>query len=313
MNSLPGLQQPGLQQVNTADYRMGAPASQDTQRSSDEQRIIRETTNDEVELFLRINQIDTAAARELRNEAPYVALAVLDRGPLRACTNPSGALVARIRDAKRGLLQGSSRFGGVPPPSALDPNSSELDKFLVENRIDQAGISSLRGESKEIQTLVLAKGPLVNTTNPSASLMARIRNIKQDHQAGKVAVPPGPPAGLPAPPPPAPAPVTPAALALEDNRPNTGAVANNQLNDEALKAIAKLTSPPPAAPGESKPDAAPDARAEATTRQASRSHSPRRQVNGAGDAEAGSEISNDKDKRLQQEAMAAIAAMQDDI
>mmetsp|Transcript_120812 Transcript_120812/g.225875 ORF Transcript_120812/g.225875 Transcript_120812/m.225875 type:complete len:307 (+) Transcript_120812:83-1003(+) len=306
MNSLPG-----LQQVNPADYRMGAPASQDTQRSPDEQRIIRETTNDEVELFLRINQIDTAAARELRNEPPHVALAVLDRGPLRACVNPSGALVARIRDAKRGLLQGgNSRFGGVPPPSALDPNSSELDKFLVENRIDQAGISSLRSESKEIQTLVLAKGPLVNTTNPSASLMARIRNIKQDHQAGKIAAPP---AGLPALPPPAPAPVMPA-LALEDNRPSTGAVGNNQLNDEALKAIAKLTSPPPApAPSEGKAEVLPDARAEAMAEKQSRSQSPRRQVNGASDEKAGSDISNDKDKRLQQEAMRAIAAMQDDI
>lgn len=317
MNPVPLPPPAPASQANPADYRLGAPGSQDSQRSMDEIRIIKDMANDEVEMFLRINQIDTAAARELRNEPPYVALAVLDRGPLRACVNPSGALVARIRDAKRGLLQGgNTRYGGVPPPSALDPNTSELDKFLVDNRIDQAGISSLRNEAKEIQTLVMAKGPLVNTTNTSASLMARIRNIKQDYQAGKIAAPgqsqPQAPAGLPALPPPVPpAPVQPS-LALEDSRSAEKSVGDSQLNDEALKAIAKLTTPPPASAPEPE-GTSQEAPPEAAARRQSRSRSPRREVNGTSDDNAGSKITNDKDIKLQQEALKAIAAMQDDI
>merc|ERR1712039_427341 len=116
------------------------------------------------------NQIDPSAARELRNEPAHVALAVIDRGALKACTNPSGALVARIRDAKRGVLPVAPRPVGSAVAS-LDPDVSELDRFLSENLIDHAGIVSLRAEAKEIQKIVMAKGPLTRSTNPSASLM----------------------------------------------------------------------------------------------------------------------------------------------
>lgn len=162
---------------------LGAPGSDDSKRSQDEIRIIKEMATEEVENFLRINCIDTSAAKELRTEPPHVALAVLERGPLRACNNPSGALVARIRDAKRGILQGGGRYGQAAQPVAtLDANASEADKFLAENRIDQAGTASFRCETAEVQKAVMAKGPLVNTTNPSASLMARIRNVKVNSQ-----------------------------------------------------------------------------------------------------------------------------------
>merc|ERR1711976_1120848 len=126
---------------------------------------------------------DSAAQKELRNEAPHVQLAVLERGPLRACTNPSGALVARIRDAKRGILDRGRNSGGASQ-RPLDPNSSELDKFLADNRVDQAAIASMRCETPEVKQAVMAKGPLVNTTNPSASLMARVRLVKQELQGG---------------------------------------------------------------------------------------------------------------------------------
>jgi len=244
--------------------RLGAPGADDSQRSPDEIRIIKQMASEEVELFLRTNGIDDAAARELRNESPYVAHAVIDRGPLKACVNPSGALVARIRDAKRGILTGAAgRYGGAPMHAPLDPNASDLDKFLAENRIDQAGIASLRSETPEVQRAVMSRGPLVNTTNPSASLMARIRHVKQEAQSAggtpgafvsqapctnealPVVTPPPPPPPAPAAPPAPPPPPPPSTFALENQQwCNSGAtiskVDDSHLADEALKAIQKL-------------------------------------------------------------------------
>jgi len=232
--------------TDVRSLRLCAPGADDSQRSPDEIRIIKQMTSEEVELFLRTNGIDDAAARELRNEPPYVALAVIERGPLRACVNPSGALVARIRDAKRGILSGGAgRYGGVPMPMPLDPNASELDKFLAENRIDQAGIISLRSEPPEVQKAVMSRGPLLNSTNPSASLMARIRYVKQEAQLGGGALTSlgsQPPRALEAPPL---APPPPAPFALDDQQ-RSGAAAtvakvdDGHLAGEALKAIQKL-------------------------------------------------------------------------
>jgi len=228
-----------VQPVDRRTLWYGAPGGDDSKRSRDEIRMIKEMTQEDVENFLKINSIDTAAAKELLTEPPHIALAVLERGPLRACVNPSGALVARIRDAKRGAFGGGQRFGSAAQPLAmLDPNASEADKFLAANQIDQAGVASFRGESREIQALVIAKGTLINSTNPSASLMARIRNVKLNAQAavsglgGCMAAPGQQPAlgpslsGVPS----TPAPAAPAPLSLEDK----------QLQNEALKAIQAL-------------------------------------------------------------------------
>ena len=64
----------------------------DSQRSPDEIRIIVEMLQVDLERFLSDNRIDAPAARELRSEAPHVQLAVMDRGPLLSCVNPSGVL-----------------------------------------------------------------------------------------------------------------------------------------------------------------------------------------------------------------------------
>eukprot|EP00929_Paragymnodinium_shiwhaense_P073799 TRINITY_DN376_c0_g1_i1.p1 TRINITY_DN376_c0_g1~~TRINITY_DN376_c0_g1_i1.p1 ORF type:complete len:244 (-),score=50.07 TRINITY_DN376_c0_g1_i1:244-975(-) len=169
-------------------FRMGAPGCPDNQRSPDEVRIIQDMVAEEIDNFLQQKNFDGAAARALKNETPYVVLSVLDRGPLRDCTNPSGALVARIRDAKQRAIQSQAM-----PAIMLDANSSELDRFLAENRIDQSGIAALRREPIEVQQAVMSKGPLVNTTNTSASLMARIRIAKEDIRNGGNGMGPGPP------------------------------------------------------------------------------------------------------------------------
>lgn len=280
----------------------GTPGSDDSRRSTDEIRIIREMVAEEVELFLQSNAIDSAAAKELRNEAPHVQLAVLERGPLRACTNPSGALVARIRDAKRGILGDRGRYGGAPAPSTLDPNASELDKFLAENRIDQAGIASIRCESREVQRAVMARGPLVNTTNPSASLMARIRTVKQEPQggaggAGGAGMGTGAGAGIPSLAALMAAETFPQlpALALEDSRPGGAQtnIASSALNEEALRAIQKLSA---------------SVVAGVTQQLEAPGWTPGGGGEGA-DGGSGQAITNNEDKRLQDEALRAIQTL----
>lgn len=224
--------------------RLGAPGGNDAMRSPDEVRIIKEMALQEVEEFLQLHQIEPSAARELKNEPPHVSLAVIDRGTLKACTNPSGALVARIRDAKRGLMAGAPAAGG--PASSLDPAASELDRFLSENLIDQAGIVALRAESKDIQKAVIAKGVLTRSTNPSASLMARIRNCKSEAFGGPPSRPPNaaPSVGAPSfnalpPPPPA---MLPQGGTFAAQSPSTAPIGEDSLNNAALKAIEKLNA-----------------------------------------------------------------------
>eukprot|EP00401_Gymnodinium_catenatum_P056807 CAMPEP_0117605282 /NCGR_PEP_ID=MMETSP0784-20121206/79115_1 /TAXON_ID=39447 /ORGANISM="" /LENGTH=192 /DNA_ID=CAMNT_0005408325 /DNA_START=24 /DNA_END=602 /DNA_ORIENTATION=+ len=144
--------------------------------------------------------------------------------------------------AFEGMHKSQWRARGAHPH--LDPSKSELDRFLSENRIDQAGIASLRCEPVDIQKAVMAKGPLVNTNNPSASLMARIRMVKMDRESGMGMFAPGGtmPGALGA----APVQVAAApnpALALEDSRHSANvSIDNSSLNDEAFKAIQKLSA-----------------------------------------------------------------------
>merc|ERR1719464_396603 len=87
----------------------------------------------------------------------------------------------------------------------------------------------------------MARGPLINTTNPSASLMARIRTVKMDPAAalGYMGQLPGMRLDVPALPAPALAP--PPALAIADTG-SKGGIDSGHLNDEALKAIQKLNA-----------------------------------------------------------------------
>lgn len=164
--------------------RFGAPGADDSGRSGDEIRIIHEMAMQDVEAFLQQNQIDRGAADQLRKEPPHIMLAVLDRGPLRACRDPSTVLVARIRAARNGTLGPAplQHQQNMPPPAAriVDPNASEVDQFIAANGIDHAASAALKKEPPHIQNLVLSKGSLVGkTTNPSASLIARIRYTKE--------------------------------------------------------------------------------------------------------------------------------------
>ena len=54
----------------------------------------------------------------------------------------------------------------------------EVENFIVENEIDERAGDALRAEDSEVQRLVMERGSLSDTNNPSSVLMSRIRSAK---------------------------------------------------------------------------------------------------------------------------------------
>merc|ERR1712048_640608 len=70
-----------------------------------------------------------------------------------------------------------------PPPSNPYPGmgmapQSELDRYIVDNRLDQGAITLLRNESQEVQRQVMMLGSVANAPNPSAAFMIRLRQVQ---------------------------------------------------------------------------------------------------------------------------------------
>lgn len=140
----------------------------------------------EVDGFVVRNRIDDRAASTLRSCDPDVQRSVLERGDMTDCSNPSSALMGRIRQAKDldrppgaprsfvGLGIGSSPGGAGPTGSA------EIEDFIRDNRLDESAARSLREANPEIQKAVLDRGPLVGTQNPSSATIVRIRDARKE-------------------------------------------------------------------------------------------------------------------------------------
>jgi len=180
----------------------GAVDAYGARRSPDEVRIIREMLEEDVALFTRESGVDGPASRELLAEPPEIQWAVMQRGPVRSAANPSAALIGRIRDAKNGLSRGAGVTpSGLPPAIvSVDPGKplNEVDKFVMENRLDTSAATALRSEPADVQRTVLQQGPLVNCRNPAGALMSRIRAARTGQTVYRPALPVTPGAQRPA-------------------------------------------------------------------------------------------------------------------
>merc|ERR1719356_192827 len=104
----------------------------------------------------------------------------MQRGPTRSATNPSAALMGRIRDAKNGVLRplpnghvanrtnaaaaaaaviAARQQPAQSAPPALGPAEpkSEIDKFVHENQLDGHAASTLKNESDEVIKTVIVQ------------------------------------------------------------------------------------------------------------------------------------------------------------
>lgn len=143
---------------------------------------------DEVDDFVRHNDIDDRAAADLRNCSGDIQRKVLARGELSTARNPSAAVLARIRDAR--VTGGSTCL--------------EVEDFIKNNDVDDSAAGMLRSSSPTVQRSVLCRGELKTARNPSSALLSRIRDAKVGFSGGGApcggnfegGVPP-PPAGMP--------------------------------------------------------------------------------------------------------------------
>lgn len=137
-----------------------------------------------LESFIKDSGVDARAADALRSEAEAVQRAVLDRGEMSECRNPSASLMARIKVAKDNL---ASRNRSPPRASSCrghsGPSNTELDDFVKDNEIDESASRALREASPDTQRTVLERGGVTDCRNPSAVCLARIRDARDNRRS----------------------------------------------------------------------------------------------------------------------------------
>merc|ERR1712203_647648 len=70
--------------------------------------------------------------------------------------------------------------GGVTGTS----DNADVEAFIQSNPIDQRAADALREESPEVQQIVLSRGSIAETRNPSSALMCRIRDGRNKVSGG---------------------------------------------------------------------------------------------------------------------------------
>lgn len=133
----------------------------------------------EIDDFIKDNDVDDRAAADLRDCPPDVQSKVLARGDLRSARNPSAALLVRIRDGRVGH-SGSSFSSGVGLPSSAD-----IEDYIKASSVEGShAADTLRSASPTVKRRILASGPLQPSHDPPAALMLRIRDAKAGGGAG---------------------------------------------------------------------------------------------------------------------------------
>merc|ERR1719247_3982479 len=116
--------------------------------------------------------LDDRASASLRNSTPEVQRIVIDRGTLSDTKNPNSAVLGRIKDAQRGVAAGGG--GGM----------IAVQKFLMENPVDERAAQALQELPPNQQAHVLARGSLRDAQNPSSALLGRVRDAKKNDNGG---------------------------------------------------------------------------------------------------------------------------------
>eukprot|EP00930_Biecheleria_cincta_P039238 TRINITY_DN26997_c0_g1_i1.p1 TRINITY_DN26997_c0_g1~~TRINITY_DN26997_c0_g1_i1.p1 ORF type:complete len:772 (-),score=139.95 TRINITY_DN26997_c0_g1_i1:156-2471(-) len=173
-------QRPAQHPAQQASWRGAGRGAQDSSQN--------EVDGQELENFIVDCELDERAAEALRTASPHAQRAVMDRGPLTSARNPSGALMARLRDAQSGKGQQRESWqpeysSGYQAPAQQDGgvDEGELENFLAECNVDERAAEAVRTAEPHVQRAVIDRGPLTGARNPSGALMARLR----DAQSGK--------------------------------------------------------------------------------------------------------------------------------
>jgi len=190
MMMMSGMAMPGMagQQQQMQGSGMAAAGLGKSQQdlAAERQAILEEkrtASREEVEQFCAENRLDPNAANIFRREPPDIQANVIDRGSMAECKNPSAALMGRLRDARQNRFKpvGGSRGTGSTPTLGLHGGggiAKDVEDFIEQNKIDMGAARALRAEPPEVQQGVMDRGTLDGFQNPSALVMARIRDVK---------------------------------------------------------------------------------------------------------------------------------------
>jgi len=140
---------------------------------------------EEMETFIEDNQLDGEASGILRELDESLARELLDRGPLTDARNPSAVVLSRLRSIK--TAEKNQRFGSLPPGKPkmdLGNLQREISKYVRDNELDERAESSLKEADENVLRELLSAGPLTDARNPSAVVMARLKEIQRDLERG---------------------------------------------------------------------------------------------------------------------------------
>merc|ERR1711904_686768 len=153
----------------------------------------------EIQRFIEENNLDEKAGQVLLSESGAVQRDVIEMGSLANASNPSSALMVRIRRAKSNEPKGGGWGGGMEMMPMMmgggmpmlgmmmgggnrkkgGKGGSAIWRFVQENGLDEKAANALSEEPPDVQAKVMDGGPLTNSYNPSSALMVRIRNARK--------------------------------------------------------------------------------------------------------------------------------------
>ncbi|CAE7495410.1 ettA [Symbiodinium sp. KB8] len=133
-------------------------------------------SSSEVNGYIKANGVNEVAAQALRSCSPTVKRTVLSSGDVIGAFDPSAALLAKIKDVRAGGT-GSINLASMGMMPSM-PSATDIDAFVEYNDLDESAEAQLRACPPYVIALVLGKGDLRGTRNPSSVVLSRIREAK---------------------------------------------------------------------------------------------------------------------------------------
>eukprot|EP00747_Dinoflagellata_sp_TGD_P118213 gnl/TRDRNA2_/TRDRNA2_172768_c1_seq1.p1 gnl/TRDRNA2_/TRDRNA2_172768_c1~~gnl/TRDRNA2_/TRDRNA2_172768_c1_seq1.p1 ORF type:complete len:316 (-),score=55.67 gnl/TRDRNA2_/TRDRNA2_172768_c1_seq1:58-1005(-) len=142
----------------------------------------------ELDQFIFENCIDEKAAGFLRQEPAHIIHAIMEKGSLAKCSNPSAAVLGRMREIKRAGASAMAMQGSMGMQMALqgqrmnaEVQPGEVESFCRQYQLDERASNALQEEDAHVQRAVIDRGDISGCKNPSAVVLSRIKAAKQHY------------------------------------------------------------------------------------------------------------------------------------
>lgn len=140
-------------------------------------------TLQEIEVFLKeCGYVEQQACQRFRGLPAHLQRAIMERGAIGGCDNPTAIMVSRINDAESGVICASATedlFDLVP-----QRKNDEIEKLITERQLDHNCALKLRSLTPAQQKFALTI-PLHECKNASAFILANLANANMT-SAGNV-------------------------------------------------------------------------------------------------------------------------------